>query len=268
MPVVTVLLTGRPLYCNAEINRSDAVLVAWLPGGEGGGVADVLFGHHPVSGRLPFSWPAVPGDTALHPEDADRAGFAFGYGLEFGQADPLGVLPEEGMPGEDSGQIEIFARGVLRPGWELRLADDGEDQGRMAGGSGSSTSGALTLQTVDGGLQGSARRIEWTGPGALTIGIQDTRAVSLVGDGAPLALLMRLRVGRLGDTSVRFGGKVALTETLRSQADGEWHELVLPLGVLVDEGLTLLGSRTVLSLTSTGALCIDIEELRLTGLPS
>ena len=44
VPVVAVFLTGRPLWVNREINASDAFVVAWLPGSEGGGVADVLVG--------------------------------------------------------------------------------------------------------------------------------------------------------------------------------------------------------------------------------
>src|ERR1700680_2207867 len=44
VPTVTVFLSGRPLWVNPEINASDAFVAAWLPGSEGEGVADVLFG--------------------------------------------------------------------------------------------------------------------------------------------------------------------------------------------------------------------------------
>ncbi|CEL95740.1 unnamed protein product [Vitrella brassicaformis CCMP3155] len=59
-PVVTVFLTGRPLYTNNLINLSDAFVVAWLVGSEGGGVADVLYADAPVSGHLPYDWPTHP----------------------------------------------------------------------------------------------------------------------------------------------------------------------------------------------------------------
>ncbi len=81
--VVTVLISGRPLLIEEELALSDAVVAAWLPGSEGGGIADVLFGHHGFSGRLGFSWPAsadqVPiniGDVTYEPR------FEFGYGLK------------------------------------------------------------------------------------------------------------------------------------------------------------------------------------------
>lgn len=62
IPVVTVLVSGRPLVVNEELAASAAFVAAWLPGSEGGGVADVLFGYYDFVGRLPMSWPSeVPG---------------------------------------------------------------------------------------------------------------------------------------------------------------------------------------------------------------
>jgi beta-glucosidase len=60
IPVVTVLVSGRPLVVNAELAESRAFVAAWLPGSEGAGVADALFGVHGFTGTLPFSWPKDP----------------------------------------------------------------------------------------------------------------------------------------------------------------------------------------------------------------
>ena len=66
IPVVGVFITGRPLWVNPEINATDAFVVAWLPGSEGQGVADVLFTNengeiaYPMQGKLSFTWPATP----------------------------------------------------------------------------------------------------------------------------------------------------------------------------------------------------------------
>jgi beta-glucosidase len=57
VPVVTVLLSGRPLILGAALDASDAFLAAWLPGTEGQGVADVLFGDYKPTGKLPRQWP-------------------------------------------------------------------------------------------------------------------------------------------------------------------------------------------------------------------
>ncbi|MET0988154.1 MAG: glycoside hydrolase family 3 protein [Steroidobacteraceae bacterium] len=83
IPVVAVLLTGRPLWIEEELKASDAFVVAWLPGGEGGGIADVLFTRadgsraHDFRGRLPLVWPRGP--VAAHSAQA----FEYGFGLRY-----------------------------------------------------------------------------------------------------------------------------------------------------------------------------------------
>jgi beta-glucosidase len=84
IPVVSVLLTGRPLWIQAELAASNAFVVAWLPGAEGAGVAEVLFTRsdgsiaHRPKGRLPLPWPG----QAL-PSQADQRLFERGYGLSY-----------------------------------------------------------------------------------------------------------------------------------------------------------------------------------------
>jgi beta-glucosidase len=56
--LIVVLVTGRPLILGDALELADAVVVAWLPGSEGGGLADVLFGDVPFGGRLPYTWPS------------------------------------------------------------------------------------------------------------------------------------------------------------------------------------------------------------------
>ena len=81
-PVVSVLLTGRPLESREALEHSAAFVVAWLPGTEGGGIADVLVGgegghaRYRFSGRLPFPWP-----SCSQPEDACPPQFPQGFGL-------------------------------------------------------------------------------------------------------------------------------------------------------------------------------------------
>jgi beta-glucosidase len=55
--VVVVLISGRPVNADGEIDTADAFLAAWLPGTEGAGVADVLFGDYKPTGKLAYSWP-------------------------------------------------------------------------------------------------------------------------------------------------------------------------------------------------------------------
>ena len=83
-PVVTVLLSGRPLLLGSALAASDAFVAAWLPGTEGQGVADVLFGDYKPTGKLPRSW---PNDASMSPAQTTLgtpALFPFGFGLTYG----------------------------------------------------------------------------------------------------------------------------------------------------------------------------------------
>ncbi len=57
MRVVAVITSGRPLIIDDLMPYADAIVAAWLPGTEGDGVADVLFGTHKPTGKLSFVWP-------------------------------------------------------------------------------------------------------------------------------------------------------------------------------------------------------------------
>lgn len=80
--VVTVLVSGRPLLVNAELARSAAFVAAWLPGSEGEGVAQVLFGDYGFTGRLGFSWPRDAGQIPINVGDEEYDPlFPYGFGL-------------------------------------------------------------------------------------------------------------------------------------------------------------------------------------------
>ena len=84
IPVVVVLLSGRPLLINDVLDRADTFVAAWLPGSEGQGVTDVLFGDHPPTGRLSFTWPASLDDLPLEKGNArNEVRFKIGHGLTF-----------------------------------------------------------------------------------------------------------------------------------------------------------------------------------------
>jgi len=90
IPVVVVLISGRPMIINNVLNQADAFLAAWLPGTEGQGVADVLFGDYKPTGKLSFTWPRsmeqIPinvGDVDYDSASADKPLFEYGYGLTY-----------------------------------------------------------------------------------------------------------------------------------------------------------------------------------------
>ena len=83
MRVVVVLVSGRPLVIDEILPQADAILAAWLPGTEGDGIADVLFGSHKPNGKLSFSWPKGSSTTFHIGEAGYRKLFDYGFGLTY-----------------------------------------------------------------------------------------------------------------------------------------------------------------------------------------
>ena len=91
IPVVVVLVSGRPLVVGPELDKSTAFVAAWLPGSEGQGVADVLFGDFDFQGKLPFSWPAVDNHLYTRSQNKPEPQFPLGYGLTYKEKELIGV---------------------------------------------------------------------------------------------------------------------------------------------------------------------------------
>src|ERR1043165_4401356 len=84
MPLVVVLLSGRPLIIDKVIDKADAFVAAWLPGTEGRGVTDVLFGDFKPVGKLSFSWPRSMDQIPINAGDKNYDPlFKFGFGLSY-----------------------------------------------------------------------------------------------------------------------------------------------------------------------------------------
>ena len=103
IPVVAVFLSGRPLWSNPEINASNAFVAAWLPGTEGGGVADVLVGdasgraRTDFTGRLSFVWPATV-FPAMPGSPKGAILFPLEHGLSYAHPAPAAHLSENPAP--------------------------------------------------------------------------------------------------------------------------------------------------------------------------
>jgi beta-glucosidase len=93
IPVVVVLISGRPLDITAEIDGWAALIEAWLPGTEGDGVADVLFGAYNPTGRLPVTWMRSADQEPINEGDGQQPLFPLGYGLSY---------PRSGGDGDDT----------------------------------------------------------------------------------------------------------------------------------------------------------------------
>ena len=208
VPVVTVLLSGRPLWVNKEINLSNAFVAGFLPGTEGAGIADVLFQkadgsvNFDFSGRLSYSWPKTDCETPLNVGDAGYDPlFAYGYGLTYASAGTTVPALDEtasvrgcGQSEVDSGVLAIHNNtGAVAP-YNLYLGADGlngapgnfnqlvESPGTALNATVTSSGNHMTVTgssnlTVD--LQGDGRRAVWAGDGFAQIYMQELASTDL-----------------------------------------------------------------------------------------
>jgi beta-glucosidase len=261
VPVVSVFLSGRPLWVNPEINASDAFVAAWLPGTEGGGVADLLFAvasgapRFDFRGRLPSSWPRRADRPPGHRGEAGYdPQFAYGYGLSYAHPAPVGRLSEESGPRAVSLNLDrYFVDGHTPAPWSLAL------------------SGAVTARAVDAGAQENGRRADWSGEGPGELAISGP-AVDLsrqaVGD---MAVMLRYRVDASPTAPVRLeaacgpgcAGGVDVTPLLKPAPDGAWRTWKIKLSCLRDAGADMRRITSPLTLTTSGRLTLEFTQARL-----
>ena len=83
-PVAVILVTGRPLIITPYLDDWDALIAAWLPGTEGEGVTDVLFGDYKPTGKLSVSWPKHMDQIPINIGDENYDPlFEYGFGLSY-----------------------------------------------------------------------------------------------------------------------------------------------------------------------------------------
>ena len=84
LPYVVVLISGRPMIINEALTESDAFVAAWLPGTEGKGISDVIFGDYNFTGRLSMTWPKSMKQIPINYGDSNYDPlFQFGFGLSY-----------------------------------------------------------------------------------------------------------------------------------------------------------------------------------------
>ena len=155
IPVVSIFLTGRPLWVNSELNASNAFVAAWLPGSEGGGIADVIFKNsagdinYDFSGKLSFSWPKRSDQLILNRNDVDYDPlFAYGFGLTYQQTDTLGDNLDTSADGASQPQAVVSVPGTIEA--EQYVAMSGI-QTEASSDSGGGTGGGRNIGYVDSG---------------------------------------------------------------------------------------------------------------------
>jgi beta-glucosidase len=280
VPVVSIFMSGRPLWVNPELNASDAFVAAWLPGSEGAGIADVIFHTADGSiandfrGKLPYSWPRTALQTPLNRGDEDYDPlFPLGFGLSYSDRWDLRELSEEsGIEGPAASRTTYFSGGPVEP-WRLFLGDS-VDWAVPATGSRSTTrhSENLVLEAVDRELQEDARVARWAGKEPARVFLRATDSIDLTREtNGGIALVFDVLLEEAPSAAVTLGmecgddcsGSLDLSERLTALPNGEWHTVTVRLSCFEDAGADMSHITTPFVIETDGTLALRFAEVRL-----
>jgi len=277
--VVSVFITGRPLWVNPELNASDAFLVAWLPGTEGGGVADLIFSksngdiQFNFTGKLSFTWPASPRQTAINRYDEESVGLLpYGYGMSYGTSSS-----EENILSNNLSEIiqssnktlpdlALFDRAVKTP-WTLWM---GGQNSRQEVTSSQQQSDTLAFRTIDKIVQEDAFELIFTGPAQVSISSafpSDLRSYRE----ADASLVMNFKVDNSASKRVYIGmdcedsceAKLDVGKQIQAAPLGKWQSMSIDLQCFQNAGANLGKIFTPFELMSEGEFAVNIADIRI-----
>jgi len=261
IPVVSVFLSGRPLWVNPEINVSDAFVAAWLPGSEGGGVADVLVAgkdgksKRDFQGKLGFSWPKRADQGPLNRgQPGYDPQFAYGYGLSYAKPAKVEVLPENPGQVAAAGSVDrYFVAGRVPAPWAMDFV------------------GAGGVKATDAGAQENGRQADWTGQGMLAIhGPPVDLSRQTTGD---MAVMVRYRIDAAPTAPVTMSigcaddascaGTLDASSLFKGGKTGEWRSVKVKLSCFQAVGAKMDHVTAPFVLSTTGPFSLSVTEVRL-----
>jgi beta-glucosidase len=295
IPVVSVFISGRPLWVNRELNLSDAFVAAWLPGSEGAGIADLLFkpsdgsAARDFTGRLGFSWPATAMPVVFSATGSvDGALFARGFGLSLAQPSQLRRVAEDPrIPPQLLTRDTLFHAGHVTAPWSIYL-NDASAGVRLTTATQTSPGAALTVQ-----LEAPVVHASWSGrsSGVFSIGGRAADLRALARQGA--ALVARYRVDTPPQQPVRIGmtceapyaahpaadstappvvwsrcgtssgAAIDMTASFASAPIGSWQTMSIPLACLIAQGADLAHVAAPFEVATSGQFAVSFAEISI-----
>jgi beta-glucosidase len=265
IPIVSVFLSGRPMWANTEINNSDSFVAAWLPGSEGGGISDMLFKTDPsfdFTGRLSFTWPA----SAVVSKNNNQALFEIGYGLSYTSTDQIDFLSENS--GLENSEIastgEYFNKGNVVAPWDIWLIS-GELEKQIA--SFPSSVGGLIISKTDHMAQEDALRINWTKSDGDYFRISSVKPNDLTrqSNGA-MKLAFNAKSFTGSDSSLQIGqcdNSFNCDKTLEIKISSEWEEYLIPLSNFEELGIDMSKIISSILIKAEAGVDIGLSNVRL-----
>ncbi|MEG3758997.1 glycoside hydrolase family 3 N-terminal domain-containing protein [Pseudoalteromonas carrageenovora] len=275
IPVVSVFISGRPMWVNSELNASDAFVAAWLPGTEGQGIADVLLAdengqvQYDFKGKLSFSWPKSPLQTAVNKGDADYSPLLpYGFGLTYKDESTLGnnLNEDSGVDISNLAPLSIF-NGSFKTPWRLFLNSNNK-QHQVA--SNSVKLGGITYRTEDKTIQEDAMAFNFIGSSASYIEINSNFTEDKVAYiEANSALSFSYKINTMPTEQVQLGmkceqgcgGELNITNELKNPALNTWQTMSIDLTCFAKKGVDFARVTSPFIIKTAGELSVSVADI-------
>lgn len=278
---VSVFISGRPLWVNRALNASDAFVAAWLPGSEGGGIADVLFAdangkaRYDFKGKLPFSWPKSLDQAEVNIGDKNYDPlFPYGYGLTYASpAADLGELStEENYTNVKGGADEELFVGTAQAPWEVYAVAPETTPVRYL--SGIAKNASLTMTEGDKETQGDAIHATWDGKGSAALQIIVPNAMRNLSqvqeEKGALVFDIRLLQPSTGPVNLQMAclgagceANIDITTLVNASPRNDWNELSVDLACFAKLGIRFHEITRGFVLQTDGSLELQVTNVRM-----
>jgi len=273
--VVSVFISGRPMWVNSELNASDAFVAAWLPGTEGGGVADVLLKtadgsvNHDFKGKLSFSWPKTAVQTTVNKGDKDYSPLLpYGFGLTYGDKNILADNLDENSQLDNSSltSMDILVGAPVAP-WRLLLKSGDE---LLDVSSSTHEFGAIKYRTEDKVVQEDARQFNFNGSEKASAEIVTSFAedtITYVEANGVISFDIKLNQALGNELSLAMcsgacGESINLANVVDSSLLSKWQSVSIDLKCFADKGVNFASLTSPFSLHSSGKASVSVSDIK------
>ncbi|GAA74241.1 MAG: glycoside hydrolase family 3 C-terminal domain-containing protein [Colwellia sp.] len=273
--VVSVFISGRPMWVNSELNASDAFVAAWLPGTEGGGVADVLLKtadgsvNHDFKGKLSFSWPKTAVQTTVNKGDKGYSPLLpYGFGLTYGDKNILADNLDENSQLDNLSltSMDILVGAPVAP-WRLLLKSGDE---LLDVSSSTHEFGAIKYRTEDKVVQEDARQFNFNGSEKASAEIVTSFAedtITYVEANGVISFDIKLNQALGNELSLAMcsgecGESINLANVVDSSLLSKWQSVSIDLKCYADKGVNFASLTSPFSLRSSGKASVSVSDIK------
>ncbi len=273
--VVSIFISGRPLWVNAELNASDAFVAAWLPGSEGAGIADVILRtndnkvNHDFKGRLSFTWPKTSTQSQVNRGDKETGLFGYGYGLDYNhKVEVANNFSEVAEQSQDVKSLVLFERAPKMPWASYLIVGDK----REAVESSTQSLESINVKAIDREVQEDARLLSFDGKSSASYQLisnfpEDLRS----NEESNSALVFDLKINDKATSPIYVAMKceeqcntdIDITHMVNAVSQNKWLTFAIDLQCFKQKGATFNRIVSPFGLTTAGKINLGISGIKL-----